>query len=679
MRRLLLTLLASLFGATTLMAVYLAIDLDPDDTAPFVAAPSYESLFQASVRQRTGSTFEALDEARRLKVLTDIVGSKEMAAVREVALHRTRVLANRTAALALLRRHLWNLPEDLFEVGASSLAALGTPAARAYLDSLFLLAERDPASHTPLAGYRASTLVVSEDADRLGFVFTERTRDEASYAMSDASEITLLFPAGPDYFVAMPNADDVLDRFESSRFARALDGSPVTEDAWTLPLLRTVHGLRKRLSENMGFVGRFFSPEELMRDNLLIGRYGEQYLLVSHKDKNVAVAEALVSVFETFGGDFGIRRWRVGETSAAAIVNRQSGRSLSYATLGDYLVVATDTALMTRSLRTFHSDRGRSIGIDPIINATYRAVDASGRRDVLYAWFNPSRYFDVTGSEQPAAYRRAVLARATGRSLVPSVATGVTERLRALPCVISTMSGTADSTADLWRYIVTVRSLGKSPVDSLAKVAGVDIARQIAPYVGRTWSLGYAGVEHLKREYGFSSTAFNLVAAVPLNPAPAGFDESLRRLFAGTTSLVYTADSIPSARARLWIASDTATHDTMLLARKLQPSYAIVDGRLLVVASTPSLLRQAATHFAASPATPIAPGPYATGSVRLDSFATNAARYLRSYLLRTDRYSPEEIARRIDPLRNAIAQYGGLEWSFFDEKGLRRGQGHLGL
>lgn len=679
MRRLLLIAVLILVGSTSLLAFYLALDLDPDETSPLVSSPSYEALFQASVRQRAGKPFEQLDGARRMKVLSDILASREMAAVREVALYRVRTLSDKSAAFSLLRRHLISLPEDLFEVGVASIAALELPSGRAYLDSLYAAVDRDPAAHTPLGGYRASTLLAREKPSGMSIAFNERTRIGVNYSLSDATDITLLFPAGPEYVVAVPNADDVLDRFNESRFMHALDGSPVPEDAWALPLLRTVHGLRKRLKESLGFLGTFFSPEQLLRDELIVGRYGEHYLLASHKDKNVVVAEALVSVFEALGGNIGIRRWRVNETTASAIVNRATGRSLSYATVGGYLVVATDTALMTRSLKTYHSDRGRSIAIDPVFNAAYRAVDHTGREDVFFAWFNPSKYFDVTGSDQPAAYRRAVLAHATGRSLVPAVAGSLGDRMSTLPSVISSVCVTGDNFAELWRYVVTVRSLGRNPVDSLARLAGVDISRQIAPFIGSTLSIGYQGVEHLKREYGFSNTSFDIVVAVPLANAKPEFGDVLRRFFAGVTSLVYTPDSIAGSGARAWIASDTTTNDSALLERKLQPSFAVLDNGVLLIATTPGGLRTSVAHFASMPVVAPIPGPYLRGVMRLDSFATNASRYLRSYLLRSDRYSPAEIAGRIDPLRNAIAQYGSLSWSFVEDKGLRSGEANLGM
>lgn len=678
MRRLLLISLLLLVGVSSLLALYITIDLDFDETSPLVATPSYESLFQASVRQRTGKRFEDLDEARRAKVLGDIIGSKDMAAVREVALFRARTLSNQAAAFVMLRRQLPTLPEDLFEVAVTSIASLGLPASRSYLDSLYTAISRDPASSTPFAGYRASTVVISEEGEHLTLDLNERSRDDANYGLADATEITLLFPAGPEYVVAMPNADDVLERFDESRFMRALEGSPVPEDAWALPLLRTVHGLRQRLTESMGFLGKFFSPEELVRDNLMIARYGDQYLLASHKDKNVAVAEALLGVFEAFGGDFGIRRWRVGETSAAAIVNRQSGRSLSYATLGDYLVVATDTALMTRALKTYHLDRGRSIAVDPIFNSRYRQVDRTGAKQVLFAWLNPSTVVELTGAEQPAAYRRAVLARATGRPLMPPTLADVPQRMSSIPGIVSTMEVTLDSVSRLWRYVVDVRSLGRSAIDSLAKISGVDVARQIAPYIGSSWTLGYAGVEHLKLEYGYSNTAFNLVAVGALQSPPAAFESALVKLFASTTSLVYTADSLVGGGGRLWIASDTATHDTMLLERKLQPSFALLGNGLLVIASTPSLLRSAASSLAAASRPGLVPGAHVTGMFRLDDFAENSARYLRSYLLRTDRYSPDEIARRIEPLARAIGQYRSFTWAINEQNGLRVGTAQFG-
>jgi hypothetical protein len=333
---------------------------------------------------------------------------------------------------------------------------------------------------------------------------------------------------------------------------------------------------------------------------------------------------------------------------------------------------------MSRALKTYHSDRGRSIAIDPIFNATYRAVDRSGQRDVLYAWFNPSKYFDVTGSQQPAAYRRSILARATGRQLTPPSATSIDARMRSLPGIFATMQSSSDPAVDLWSYVVVVRSLGRSTVDSLARVVGVDMARQIMPYVGSTWTFGYGGVEHLKRDYGYSNTSFEIAAAVPLASPPIDFDATLTRLIGGITTLAYARDSMPAMNAQLWIASDTTSNDTMLLARRLQPSFARVGNSMLIVATTPRLLRDAVAHFASTPTATEPRTPYAQGRMRLDSFATNASQYLRSYLLRTDRYSPDEIAKRVDPMRNAIAQYEQIEWSFVEDRGLRSGTGKLG-
>jgi hypothetical protein len=110
----------------------------------------------------------------------------------------------------------------------------------------------------------------------------------------------------------------------------------------------------------------------------------------------------------------------------------------------------------------------------------------------------------------------------------------------------------------------------------------------------------------------------------------------------------------------------------MLLARRLQPSFAVVDDRLLVLASTPALLGRAAAHMRSSVAS--APTPaYFSGAVRIDSFATNAARYLRAFLLRGDRYSPDEIQARIEPLRRAISIYSSLDWEFTEQNGVRSG------
>src|SRR5512133_3296395 len=109
MRRILLVILAALLGSSTLLALYLAIDVDLDNVSPQVAAPSYDALFDASVRQRTGSTYDQLTNARKLKTIGDILASRESDPVREVGLFRLRALPDRPAAFALLKRHMMSL------------------------------------------------------------------------------------------------------------------------------------------------------------------------------------------------------------------------------------------------------------------------------------------------------------------------------------------------------------------------------------------------------------------------------------------------------------------------------------------------------------------------------------------------------------------------------------------
>ncbi|MEP7220689.1 MAG: hypothetical protein ABI876_17315, partial [Bacteroidota bacterium] len=65
------------------------------------------------------------------------------------------------------------------------------------------------------------------------------------------------------------------------------------------------------------------------------------------------------------------------------------------------------------------------------------------------------------------------------------------------------------------------------------------------------------------------------------------------------------------------------------------------------------------------------------GEVKVDSFAVNSASYLKAFLLQSDRYSPQVIAGRIDPIRAALAGYETLSWGFRQDNGLRHGEGRL--
>jgi hypothetical protein len=238
----------------------------------------------------------------------------------------------------------------------------------------------------------------------------------------------------------------------------------------------------------------------------------------------------------------------------------------------------------------------------------------------------------------------------------------------------TTMAG--DDPTMFWRYIVNVRSLGKNPIDSLAKLAKMDVGKQIMPYFSPALTLGYAGIDHMKQQYGFSNTAFNLLAALPLRTPPARFDSTLGIFFGRITSLVYSTETMAGG-TRLWLARDTTTNDSLLLERKLQPSFAVINGNMLVVASTPALLRNAVTSMSNRGGASGDGGSYFSGVAKVDSFATNATQYLKSYLLRRDRYTPAEITSRIDPLRNAMALYDRMEWTFRDNGGLRSGTGRL--
>jgi hypothetical protein len=674
MRKIILIVLAVLVGATGLFAAYVAWDFDPDHVSPTVSAPTYASMFEEAVRRRTGRAFDALAEPERADVLAAIVASREGDPVREVALARCRALADRPRAIAILRGALPGLPPTLYETAVGSIIAADPVAGRALLDSVYHALLADPASQTPLGGYGSSTIVVTGADSSLDATFLEQSRRSADFSLTAASEMTLFFPEHPIYFVAVPNADDQLDRLGDSRFVRTLNGTPVLDDIWTLPLLRTVAGLRTRLSDAMGFLGRFFSPEELLRDNLLVAKYGNDFLLVSFRDKNVGVAETMVSFFELFGKDFGIRRWSIDGIRASTLAGR-NGRTLTYATPGPYFVAATDTALLGRALRTFTTDRSHSLGVDPVFRREFGAVDPSGRKQLLFAWFNPTEIFEPSGSEQPAARRLAIVAAALDSAGAYVRSTPITAPLPAGTIGWSTWAG-SDPVA-LWRYVVDVRSLGKNPVDSLARVAGVDIGREVIPYLGSSVRTSYSGVQFLRQPYGYSNTAFDILMEIPFAATPpAGFDTTVRRMFSGITSLSYERDTTAPPGAAIWIASDANTTDSLLKLRQLQPSFAVVEGRGLVIASTPTLLRSA-VMAPAQAAAGAGPAGIFSGSVRLDTLASNSLAYLRPVLLRTDRYRPEEIDERLDPLRKALSLYDRITWQFSVDHGLRRGTARL--
>jgi hypothetical protein len=471
----------------------------------------------------------------------------------------------------------------------------------------------------------------------------------------------------------------VLKSFNESRFATTLDKSPVPGDVWTLPMLKTIASLRARLGETMGFLAPYFSPEKLFRDNLVIGKYGDEYLIATYKDKNVTIGETLIDIFGKLGKDFGIRKWDVGGAQVASVRNLKSGRNMSYATSGDYFIVATDTALIGRSLRTFQSDRGSSVGIDPLFGKSLGALDQSGDKDVMLAWMNPTRYFEITGSASPAARRLAIVARALNRPvIVPEGESASAAIAGSFPASMVTTTLGGDDPSMLWRYIVDVRSLGKNPIDSLARLSKIDIGKQIIPYLAPSMALGYSGIDYLKREYGYSNTAFNMLAGFPLRSAPPRFDSTLRVFFGRITSLVYTPETLPDGMTRLWIASDTTTNDSLLRERKLQPSFAVIGDRTLIIASTPALLRSTAMGMTAGANDHgLASAGYIAGAMRVDSFATNTIQYVKSYLARTDRYKPQEITSRFDPLRSALSLYDRLTWRFTVENGLRKGEARL--
>lgn len=678
MRRFLLIFFGVLLGSASLLALYIVVDFDPDDTSPVVEGASWMSRFEAAARARAGADYATLNDPRKLKTLGDLIGPGESDAVREVALYKLRELPDKEGVLAVLRRNQSRLTPDQFEVAIATATKLGTPKSKAWLDSLYKALDADPAAHIPLGGYRMTSLLLSvADADLVAN-FNEQSRNAADYSLSKSSEITCFFPRDPDYFVALPNADDVIEHFGESKFVKTLDGSPVPGDVWALPILRTISALRNRLTDEFGFMGQYFSPEMMFRDNLLLGRYGNDYLIAAFKDKNVTVAETMMKIFEALGSDFGVRRWDVAGVTVSSVMNRKTGKSLAYATPEGYFVVATDSALISRALRTFGNDRTASLGNDPLFNQHYLAVDQSGERDVMFAWFNPTRYFDMIGTDRQSARRLAIVARALGKPInEPASESGAFAAMGQVPGAIGSAMVSGETSEKLWKYIVDVRSVGKNPLDSLARLSNINVGKQIIPYLSGTAAVGYFGLDYLREQFNYSNTGFNTLIAVPLRNAPARFDSTLGIFFGRITSLSYRQEPLGDSKNRLFLARDTVTDDSLLLARKFQPSFAVIDGRILLVSTTPDLLQRAAPVFARTWSGAAAQGEFIVGQIAVDSFAVNAAAYLRGHLLRTDRYAPEEIAERLNPLSNALSLYQRLEWKFKTEDGLRVGQARL--
>ncbi len=679
MRRAVIIFLSVLFGSVGLLWAYLAIDIDPDDQSPKVAAPSYQSLFEEAVRKTAKKEYRDLDQTARRKVLTTLAGAKSGVAVREVALHRLRDLVDKDAALAVIKKELPSATDDQYEAAIGTVAAMNTPAATAFLESLWKALDASSVASTPLGDYRYSTVVAQHATNGIDVMFDERSRLDADYSLSSVPEISLFLPNRPDYVVAIPNIDDVLGEFNTSRFAEALDGSPVPGDIWTLPLLRTIATLRSRLDESFGMLAPYFSPERFFKDQFLLARYGDHYLVACFKDKNLTVAEGVLSSFGRLGRDFGVSSWTAEGENVHTIKNRRSGRTLSFVVIGPYFVTATDSSLIGSAIRTYVSDRGASFGIDPLFASTYGAIDQSGKREVMYAWLSPSKVFEVTGSSDPSARRRAVVGRALGKELYPRDVGMEASRLahRFADGEISGTLAGADPSR-FWRYVVDVRSLGKNQLDSLTRVSGMDIGKEIVPYLGNGAAIRLNGLSHLKEPYGFSNTAYRVALAMPLAAnTPTTFDVTFGRFLGRITSLQYSMKETTGGTARVWVGEDTTTSDTSMLRQMFRPSFAVVGGKTLVMATTPDELANALSAIAPQGSEP-APTPAITqGVVRVPELSGNAFDYATAYLLRTDRYLPDEIATRLNPLRTAFATIQSFSWSVSEKNGLRHGWGLL--
>lgn len=677
MRRALLVSLAFILGLASLLWAYLAIDIDPDDQSPKVEVTSYQGLFEEAVRRTARKEYGRLDQAARRNVLARLAGARSNPVVREVALAHLRDLTDQGVALAIIKKELSTTTDEQYEAAIGAAESMNSQASKSFLETVWRELDARAASHTPLGDYRYGTLIASKAAPDIEIEFQERSRVGADYSTSSVAEISLFLPDRPDYVVGIPNIDDVLGDFYSSRFVAALDGSPVPNDVWSLPLLRTVATLRSRLDETLGMLAPYFAPERFFKDQFLLAKYDQNYLVACYKDKNLTVAEGLLTSFGKHARDFGVSTWNAEGEAIHTIRNRKSGRTLSYAVVGPYFVTSTDSILIGKAVRTYVSDRSSSFAIDPLFASTYGAIDQSGRRQVLYAWVSPSKVFNVIGSSDPSARRKAIVARALGRRLYPAdIGTEVSRVAQRMEGAGLTFTLAGSEPASLWRYVATVRSLGNTHLDSLARVSGMDIARDLVPYLGSSVAIRFTGIDHLSQPYGFSNTSYHVALAMPLSSnAPQDFGFTLARFLGRVTSLRYTSTDIPDVRGTMWTGADTATTDSATLTEMLRPAFAIVNERTLVIASTPDELRSAITAILPAGGEPAPVPAVSRGSLRANILAGNVFGYATSYLLRTDRFLPEEISTRLLPLRNAFSTIESFNWMVVERDGLRHGTG----
>lgn len=677
MRRFALITLLCMMIPIAILFAYLMVDKNQNIIPPIVETPTYSSMFEDAVRKKTGGKlYSNLNEIEKQTVLVSFINMQGNDPVKEVALSKINDLTDKEFALKILKPVINKLDPNLYEVAVSSVNSFGTFNSKKYLDSLWNTVFADPASITPLAGYTQSQIIVSPKDKGLEFNFNEQSRNKADYANSKTNEMTLLFPKNPDYFLAIPNFDDVLQNFKSSGFSNQIGNSSAKEDIWEYPVFKSIKTLRDRINKAFGPASSLFTLEELFRDNLLLANYSNDILIATYKDKNLEFAENVIKAFEKIGKNFGIKRYTIGDAQISSIESRIGGKPLCFGSIKDYFIVGTSISIVENSVQTFQTNKSNSLGIDPTFKYCYSNLDPTGVKDVLFYWFNPTDYFKVIGSRSQMAVRLNILARILNRTTdLPAKYS-----LQGVNNDLISLNFNNQSPNDLWRYIVGERALNSRFIDSLKQVTNVNFETEILPYLTSSSCLSYEGVNYLNwtDNYDATNSAYNVTLSIPLSPStPKKFYGTLAK-FIGSLSYGQLIDKSNGDLIE-WVYSDTSKtyqkQDSLLIHMMLTPCFA-VKNNILMISTNPQLLDKTVNNIKLNQ-TQLSTNTFLTGKVFIPKFVANSKEFLSRYFEINNSYTKKEIKEHIDPLCNALNLFNALEIEFKNNNGLKQGHGRL--
>lgn len=683
MRRLLVILSICIVVPIAVLWGYLAWDNNPNKIAPAITAKSYNSIFEEYVKyKKGGKSYSQLTDDEKINLIKTILNttislSEPSDIVKEVALFKLKDLPNKSAALSVLKSSINGLNTTLYEVCVNSISNIETPEAKKFLDSLWYALYKDASTFTPLAGYTQSVAVVSEKDNSLNLNFNELQRKNIDYSNDKVNEMALLFPNNPEYFIAIPNFDDVLSRFKKSKFVSNISGTPASQDVWEYPVLRSVKALQERINKSLSPVSSLFELEELFRDNLMIAEYKNDFLLATYKDKNLSFAETALKAYQTLSKVITINKTKIVDVEINEIKAAKADKSLVFATVGDYFVVGTNYNLVANSIQTYKNKNENSLAINPHFNSTYSKLDFTGTHDVLYAWLNPTKYFDVIGNKTNSAAKFHILARTLGR--VTDFISGNDVAVKGRQT--ASIGIRASSAKDFWQYITGTRTLSKRYIDSMNRLTGVNFQEVIIPNLTSNYKILYKGLEYLQWKYSYDeiNTAYNLVFITPINPsAPKSFSENLAKFFEGITSLKLNDTLINNAQ--IWLQDEVKSDrdenklDSINYNKKLKLCFAIKE-KLLVVASNKSNLIEALETV--TPEVTKSPENYFSGNISMKDFSKNYFEFTRSHLVARNRYTRNEIKEHFEPLNKAFSIFNNLDFNFKNNNGLKTGTATL--